>query len=222
MVHDYDYGIQYEIKFISPVDLYEVILPICSELRTMLQYNITRIDKVYKLIIIPHNNLKKRFLEKECTRSYIYNRSSIRYNGSNVDRINNPDIYKYYDVKVYSDYIKNKTNLPEPISVEMYKTLENRYNYLINLYDEIDYIPKYSEEERSTFNKQRIELDNILKIQRILINTDYYNEISKIYENLINIELTTDEIELINKILLHPSLNGLISKHGISLVDYFC
>lgn len=223
MVHGFDYAVQYEIKLINSVDLYEIILPICSELRTMLKYNITEIDKINKLIIIPHNNLKKRFEEKEYTRPYIHSRSSIRYNGSTVDRINNSDIYKYYDVKVYSDYVNNKTKLPEPISIEMYKTLENKYNYLINMYEEdVDYITKYSEEERLGFNKQRIELDNILKIQRILLNIDYYNEISKIYENLINIELTTYEIELINKVLLHPSLNGLIFNHGLCLVDYYC
>lgn len=221
MVHGFHYGLQYEINLIKPVDLYNDILSICIGVRNMIQYNITGLDKVSKLIIIPLKNLDKRFQNQEHTKKYINSLSRIKYNGTHMNRSTNQEEFKYYDVKIYNDYIKNNNNLPEPINSEILSVLEKRLDELIDMYDDIDYLKKYSEHERLLLSNERNELNTIIKIQRILIDTDYYNEIKLIYENLTNIQFNSEEQELINKVLNHPNLNGLVSNHGLSLVEYF-
>jgi hypothetical protein len=221
MIHGIDFGIQYEIKLTTPVDLYNVIMPICIEIRNVLKYNITNIDKVNKLIIIPSKNLDDRFQQKKYGKKYIHNRSLLRYNDNNINRITNPHIFKYYDVKVFNDYIKNNHNLPEKISKEVLDVLEKRFNQLMDMYNDVDYIKKYSQEERFILSNERNELNKIIKIQRVLLDVDYYNEIIKIYENLTDIELNLEEQNLINSVLTHPKLNCFIDNHGFSLVDCY-
>jgi hypothetical protein len=216
-----DFGIQYEIKLNTPVDLYDIIMPICIELRNTFKYNLTNIDKVNKLIIVPYKNLDNRFQKQEYTKKYIHNRSLIRYNYNSINRNTHPDIFKYYDVKVFNDYIKNNHNLPEKISKEVLNILEKRLEQLIIMYDEDNYMIKYSPDERFLLSKERNELDKIIKIQRILIDVDYYNDIIKIYDNLTDIQLKPEEQELINNILNHPKLRGFIDNHGFSLVDSY-
>ena len=223
MVRGFDYGVQYEIELVKPLDLYNDILPICMGVRNMIQYNIVGIDKVSKLIIVPYGDLNFLFKKQEFYGKYIYGRTFIKSNGFlRINRITNPEEFKYFDVKIFNDYIKTIDDLPKPITNQMLNVLEKRLNELINMYDDIDYISKYSQKERLLLSNERNELDKIIKIQRIIMNENYYNEIESIYNNLTNIELTSDKILLIDKVLNHPKLNGFIANHGMRLVDIVC
>ena len=78
MVHGNYYGVQYEIFLNKELDLYNDILPICIHVRKMISLEkIDRNSEQYKLVIIPHEELKKRFYQKQNTRKYAENNDLI-------------------------------------------------------------------------------------------------------------------------------------------------
>lgn len=220
MVHGNYYGVQYEIYLNEELDLFNDILPICIDLRKMI--SIEKIDKNsdnYKLVIIPYRELDKRFEKREHARKYMESLNEISYNHQ-ITRKTNPEEFKYYDVKVYTQHIKHSEDV-EPYKDEMFKKLENRVQELSSKYNELDYWEKYSSEQRKIFDIERGILMDVLKVQRIIRNKDYFEEIKQIERELTDIELTDGEKELIIRVLQHSKLQNKISSHGINLIDGF-
>lgn len=213
MVHGNYYGVQYEIYLNKQLNLFDDVLPICIDVRKMisLEHN--------KLVIIPYRELDKRFEKRQNVRKYMESMDEISYNHQ-ITRKTNQELFKYQDVKNYTTYIKH-SELPEPYTEEHFQKLEHRVEELSSKYNELDYWEKYSSEERKKFDIERSIIIEVLRVQRIIRNNEYFEEIKEIERELTNIELTDGEKELITRILEHPKLEGKISSHGINLIDGF-
>ena len=127
--------------------------------------------------------------------------------------------FKYFDVKIYKNLIKHNKNLPHPISSKELELLEESYKIRRRIYEGNDYRTKYSEKEQIEFNYECLNLSEQLYIQRIISNPEYFEEIKEIERKLTDIELTDGEKDLINSVINHPKLDGLIDCHCINLID---
>jgi hypothetical protein len=220
MVHGNYYGVQYEIYLNKELDLFDDVLPICIDVRKMISLEkINNNSNQYKLVIIPYTGLGKRFEKRENVRKYMKSLDEISYNHQ-ITRKTNPELFKYQDVKNYTNYIKYSEHL-ETYTEEQFQKLEHRVEELSSKYNELDYWEKYSPFERKNFDIERSILLTVLPVQRILRNNEYFEEIKEIELELTNIELTDGEKELITRILGHPKLEGAIQCHGINLIDGF-
>ena len=216
MVHGNYYGVQYEIYLSKKLDLFNDVLPICIDVRKMI--SLEKIDKNsdgYKLVIIPYKELDKRFEKRELFDKYVRSLDEISYDRG-VTRKTHPELFKYYDVKIYSQHVKHSEEI-EPFTAEMFQKLENKVEELTNKCYSDDYWEKYSSEERQKIDSERNFLMGVLKVQRIIQNKDYFEEIKKIERELTDIELTDEEKELINKVLSDVKID--FDCHGINLID---
>ena len=223
MVHGNNYGIEYVIFLEKPIDYFDDFLPICIDTRKMFKLDKVRRNSVfYKLVIINNSDLDNRFAKREHIQKYMRSLDYISYNHLK-DRTTHPEEFKYYDVKMYNKYIKYSDDIESlPVfSQTQLEQLEQKMNELTNKYNEDDYWEKYTSEERKNFDIERQLLNEVLIIQRIIKDPDYFTEIKKIYDELTNIELTEEEKQIINKVLTHPNLEGNISNHGFNLIDYY-
>lgn len=219
MVHGNYYGLQYEIYLNKELDLFNDILPICIHVRKMI--SLEKVDKnseQYKLVIISHKELDKRFYQKQNSLKYAENNDLISHN-HNITRKSYPEEFKYYDVKNYKSLIKHN-KCPQPFTQEELKKCEKRFEEITDIYNDQDFWSK-SPEEIKGLDIEQYELIKILNIQRIISNPSYFEEIKEIERELTDIELTDGEKELIDKVLTHPNLEGYISSHGINLINIF-
>ena len=195
MVHCYYYGAQYEIYLNKQIDFYNDVLPIWMFARERIE--LVKInDKQSKLIIIPCNKLYERFQKLKHAENYILD---------NIRNNENKEKSKYYHVKKYKDYIKHNKSLPNPISSKELEDLEESYR-------------------KSEMNEDFSELNRLferLMIQRIISNNEFFKEIVNIEKSLTDIELTDEEKDLINWVIVHPKLKGLIDFHGFNLIERF-
>ena len=220
MVHGNYYGVQYEIYLNQEVDVFNDVLPICINVRKMISLEkINHNSNQYKLVIIPYTELGKRFEKRENVRKYMNSLDEISCNRQ-ITRKTNPELFKYQDVKKYTNYIKH-SELPEPYTEEQFQKLENRVEELSSKYNELDYWEKYSSEERKKFDIERSILIEVLQVQRIIRNNKYFEEIKEIERELTDIQLTETEEELVLQVLHHPNIEGKISSHGINLIYGF-
>lgn len=219
MVHGNYYGVQYEIYLNKELDLFDDILPICIDVRKMISLEkVDKNSKQYKLLVIPHKELDKRFYQKQNSRKYAENNDLISYN-HNITRKSNSDKFKYYDVKTYKNILKHN-QCPVPFTQEELKNCEKRFEDIIEIYQYDNFWNK-PQEERKELDIEQDKLRQTLNIQRIISNPVYFEEIKEIERELTNIELTRDEEELVLQVLHHPKLEGVISSHGINLIDGF-
>ena len=217
MVHGNYYGVQYEIYLNKQLNLFDDILPICIDVRKMI------LLEDNKLVIIPYMELGDRFIKIEHVKKYVKSMDNTSYNYRTITRKTNPELFKYQDVKIYTKYIKHsKAKELEPYTEEQFKKLEDRAEELESKYYEIGYLEKYSLEERTNFDVERsFIVKELLPVQRIMMNNDYFEEIKKMERELTDIKLTETEEELITRILKHPKLEGSVSSHGMTLIDGF-
>ena len=215
MVHGNYYGVQYEIYLNKELDLFNDILPICIDVRKMI--SLEKHSNQYKLVIIPYRELDERFEKREHVRKYMGSLDEISYDHRKT-RKTHPDLFKYYDVKIYKNSLKYY-KFPEPYTQEELKECEKCFDDLLDIYNSEDFWDKYSSDERNEFNKKQITLRETLNIQRIISNPEYFEEIKEIERELTDIELTEEEKELVQKVLSHPKLEGAIEFNGINLID---
>jgi hypothetical protein len=119
----------------------------------------------------------------------------------------------------YKNLIKHNNNLEQPISITELELLEKRYDVLNAICYDDDFWIKYSEKEQIELNTERKDLFAKLKIQRIIARPEYFEKIVQCEQSLTNVLLTDKENELLQKILNHPNLEGLIEYHGIELIE---
>lgn len=218
MVHGTCYGIQYEIYLNKKLDLFNDVLPICIDVRKMI--SLERIHKdsnQYKLVVIPYIELDNRFKKREYTRRYIQSLDQISFN-HHITRKSNPEAFKYYDVKIYDNIIKYN-EYSQPFTQEELKNCEKKFEDVIEIYEDDNFLNK-PEEERKEIDFQQNNLRRILNIQRIISNPVYFEEIKQIQHELTDIKLTEEEEGLVLQVLYHPLLEGIISSHGINLINH--
>jgi len=173
MVHGTNFGIHYIIQLNKEIDVYNDLLPICSDIRFML-------DKLpnQRLCVLSYHILNERFMN---TQYYIDLLSSLNF-------IN------------YFDYTRGN------IRREDYK---EKFLYL----DVFNYSRKFK-----SISKDKWIINDLSK----LLNDDpeYYEKIVALEKNFTNIELTEDEKRMIDKIISHPKLEGLIEYSQFELMSY--
>lgn len=210
MVHGNFYGVQYEIYLNKNVDFYNDILPIWMSVRERIEYEIVKYGNgKHKLTIIPYKKLDKRFGNLENARNYVSANDAISFNRS-LSRDINVEEFKYLDVKIYKNLIKHNKNLPKPISTEELQLLEESYKIILKKSEDPEYWNKLSEKELIEIDDERIQLTDKLNIQRIIARPEYFEEILRIEKSLTSIVLSNEENELVQKVLNHPNLEGLI------------
>jgi len=144
-----------------------------------------------KICILPYSTLDKRFGENEYSKVLVPS-----LNSSN-------NLFICLDVYNYSKFVKDEKNLI-PLSKQEILDMELMYKKLLD--DETNY-------------KDIYKLKDLLKIQYIISDSDYYQKIIEIEENITNIQLTKEEELLIEKIIKHPKLEGLIEYSHFELVS---
>jgi hypothetical protein len=201
MVHGSYYGVQYEIFLKKQVDFFDDILPIWMSVRKRIELEgINKGNARETLIVIPYEDFDRRFAKLDNAYKYISAVNKLTYNKPVVKRKHDYESFKYTDVLIYKSLIKHNKNLPEPISIEELEELEEEYKDVGDLYKEV-----------GDFEK--------LDIQRIISRPEYFEEIKQIEKSLTDITLSNEEKELINSVLSHPKLNGIIEFHGINLIE---
>lgn len=216
MVHGNFYGIQYEIYLTKGLDFYDDLLPIWTQVRARIELGKVKESGINKLIIIPYEEFSQQLYNKKAFDDYIRQNDGLSYNHESVREsyIRNS---KYFLVRQYEKFIKHNKNLPEPMTKEQFNELVNEWERLekINFTNE-----KMNDDEWKEFNTKRSNVYNQLKIQRIIHDPEYFEEIKKLEKKLLEqVNFTKEQGELIQKVLTHPKLEGIISWHGLNLVD---
>ena len=201
MVHGTNYGVQYIIKLNKDIDLYDDLLPICSSVRSMI-----KIIPNQKICILPYNTLDKRFGENVYSTKLISSLFS-EYRSFRERNDANKDLFIYLDIYNYSKFVKDEKNLT-PLSKQEILDIELMYKKLLN--DET-----YSKDVHDNI----IKLTDLLKIQYIISDSDYYQKIIEMEKNITNIQLTEQEKILIDTVMKHPKLEGLIEYSHFELVS---
>jgi len=211
MVHGNFYGIQYEIILNKEIDFYNDLLPIWISTRSRIEMENN------KLIVISHGSFNKQLYHNSIFNEYVEqnNEASYQIKHTNEDQIINN---KYLMVNHYSKYVKNNYNLPEPMNEEEYKKLVEKYQDICYKVND----NAISTNEYLYLEGKKTKLFDELKVQRIIYNSEYFEEIKNLEKNIINqITLTNEQNEFIQKVITHPKLEGLINWHGLNLVSGF-
>lgn len=215
MVHGISYVIQYEVYLKEEIDFFNDFLPICISLRTMFKYEKCKYNNGWKIIVLSDRQLKKRFSQLPYSHKFVQCMYETGYNDDAITRESHPEIFKYYDAFVYSQCIKNANYTS--ITQDEFNELKERYNYVKNILNgNID----VKDKDMLQYYKEMNEIRNNLKIQNVLIDKDYFDSVKQLYNELTDIKLTEDENSLIETVINHPKLEGLIIGMNFTLTSH--
>jgi hypothetical protein len=219
MVHGQSYNVEYIIKLDREVDYFDDILPVSIDTRTLFKF--TK-NNTLKLVIINSSKFEIRKINKYFV-EYMNCLDRVAYHDVHLnERAEFPDVFKYYDVKVYNNFIHFEKDV-QPMPRQEFENLVSYAEELHKLYNA--HMNNYKDEDELDYDNIRKKInstENILMIQRIVNNPEYFSEIKDLYNKITDIELTDEEKELIHKVVTHPKLNGVIASHGFNLFDYYC
>ena len=205
MVHGTNYGIQFVVRFLQPMDTFDDFLPLCISLRKMLR----QVDST-KVCILEASALERR-LGADFSK-YVEAQSLLRRESRitrDIDKFQTE--YMYYDAYVYSTQIKGH-NI-ERISEEEFHSMKARLCELNNKLMEYDsHITKTDMEEFQRLIKT-------YEIQSILYNSAYLQKIVELEGQLTDICLTDEEKQMIDAVKSNPLLEGKIESYGFELVQ---
>lgn len=213
MVHGYEYGVQYEIHLSKPLDLYDDILPICSHVRSMLEYDAYK----QKIIVINSNKLSNRHYDQPLFNNYrrcLNDAHYVHFNKETyIKKLNGKEeewkeIEDFINVSKYYRFIKH-SNI-KVVSVEELLVMKEMYEKMRLKCDEMD------RDESIKFN----ELKREIEIQMLVIDQEYFNKIMELERELCNVvKLKQEELDLIKRVEMHPKLEGIISYSGLELTE---
>jgi hypothetical protein len=146
-----------------------------------------------KIIILDNHILEKRFRKLSLANEYRKNVELYEYS------LRGDTDLKWVDVYKYSSQIKFSKN-------DIIKSEEE-----IN-----EYKQKY---ENEILDGTKNDMTNLIELNEIIHHENYYNCIKDLEQQITNIELSEDEIQLINTIKEIPLLNGLIEDEGFELMS---
>jgi hypothetical protein len=217
MVHGTYFGIQYEI-YLKPniyLDFFNDLLPIWIETRTRIEIEYDKYNGRCKLIIIPYKVFDKQLSKSTLFRQYIDENLSCKYS----KELTEEEVKEllFFNVCQYSIFIKHNLNLPEKISNDEFKKLAESWKIIQGKKTAF-----LSEKECIEIEIERNELFYKLKYQRIMHDTEYFQKIINLEKDITEqVNLTEQQLALINMVISHPKLEGLIGWHGLNLVDGF-
>ena len=215
MVHGNYYGIQYEVFLTKEIDFYNDLLPIWMEVRARIEIQKDKQTDNYKLIVIPYREIHQQTYDSSLFRSYVRENDETKM-------IQNEDYLraqKFLMVRQYEKIIRHNTNLPEPITKEEFNQLSIQMQ---ELESNCSWSGNLSQEEWREHDKKYTEIYTKLKVQRIIHDPEYFEEIKSLHTQILEqVTFTEEQRELIQKVISHPKLDGIISWHGLTLVDGF-
>jgi hypothetical protein len=223
MVHGIDYGIQYEIYLNKHIDFYNDLLEIWSSVRVRIEMETDKYNGKTKLIVIPNKIFDRQLDSNSLFKEYVSQLNKVYYDFHRKLYTEEEIIdLKFFMVSEYSKLIKHNDSLPNPLA-------EYEFNRLINLWREIqdkdcneEFWKNVSDEELKEFETEYEYIYNSLKYQKIIHNSEYFTEIKMLEEKLTNqVILSAEQNELVQKVLSHPKLDGLVSWHGLSLCQEY-
>jgi len=209
MVHGIYYGIQYEIFLTKVIDFYDDLLPIWIETRAKIEM------EKDKLIVIPYKNIRYQPNDNSIFKSYI--RENDEYKGMHTEC--DLRTKKFVMVKLYEQLIRHNANLPIPITKKEFNQLSFECQRLNN----IDRFGKdLSQEEWREHDIKRNDIYSQIHVQRIIHDPEYFEEIKSLHTQILEeVCFTEEQRELIDKVISHPKLDGIIRWHGLTLIDGF-
>jgi hypothetical protein len=210
MVHGTDYVIQYEVFLTRDIDFYDDLLPIWINTRSKLE-----IKTKNKLIIIPRVNTEGNALFK------LYTHQNMNYAHNVLSKREDEEYLKsqkFVMVKLYENIIRHDLSpLPEPITKEEYNILSSEIKKCrYNLY----YYDIMSKEEYKGYSQKYAEINDKMRIQRIIHDREHFEEIKSLHRQMLEqVQLDEQQTELIQKVISHPKLEGIVSWHGLTLAE---
>lgn len=125
-------------------------------------------------------------------------------------------------VRLFEQFIRHNTHLPEPITKDELNHLsvekQKLEREILNCKKENG--EKFSKDQRGEHIGRINEIYDQLKIQIIIHDPEYFEEIKRLHTQLLEQASFDDEQrERIQLVISHPKLDGIISWHGLSLVD---
>jgi hypothetical protein len=216
MVHGNFYGIQYEIFINCNLDFYDDLLPIWTAVRARIELEKDKDAGINKLIIIPHEEFSQQLYNNKVFNSYSRENDQMSYSHESV-RESFIRHSKYFMVRQYEKFVKHNKNLPEPMTKEQFDELVKEWERLekIKFTEE-----KMNDDEWKEFNTKRSTTFNQLKIQRIIHDPEYFEEIKKLDKKILEqVNFTKEQSQIIQKVLAHPKFEGNVIWHGLNLID---
>ena len=215
MVHGNYYGIQYEIFLTKEIDFYDDLLPIWMEVRARIEIQKAKQTNNYKLIVIPYGEFDKQLCKNSLFSSYVRENNEDSYKGIQTEEYIRTK--KFAMVRQYEKFIRHEIILPEPITKEEFSQLSIERQ-------RVDHIDRWSrnlsQEEWREHDIKRNEIFSQIQVQRIIHDPEYFEEIKCLHTQLLEqVTFTEEQRELIQKVISHPKLDGIISWHGLTLVD---
>ncbi len=217
MVHGTYYGIQYEI-YLKPnvyFDFFSDLLPIWIDTRTRIEMEFDKIYGRYKLIIIPYKAFDKELIKNKLFNQYVDQNTNCKYSKElTEEEVKN---LLFFNVCQYSKFIKHNLNLPKKMTEDEFKILVESWKIIQNVRTAF-----LGEKECIEIETERNDLFYKLKFQRVIHDQEYFEQIKNLEKELIEqVSLNQQQIALINSIISHPKLEGLVGWHGLGLVDGF-
>lgn len=222
MVHGINFGIQYVVQ-LSDVkyDYYNDILPLCTKLRYMVTYN----KELNQLILFNKEwENKKRIKNYALFSDFVNNMLAYEYNREikykNIKELfdigNCVEVIIYY----YSTHLKNNGIRKDISRFSNDEWLAiNKRNGEINeiIKNKLNYISQDILAERN-------EIFNWINLYNFYIDIDEEsrNEIIKKENDLVDVQLTDEEKEIIDIIHNYPLFEGKIKFEGNILFKNFC
>jgi hypothetical protein len=168
-----------------------------------------------KLIIIPYKDFDKQLYKNTLFNKYVDENNALRYSKELTEEEMRELLF--FNVHQYSLFIKHNLNLPEKISNDEFKKLAESWKIIQD-----KTIAFLSEKECIEIETERNDLFYKLKYQRIMHDPEYFEKIVNLEKQLTEqVSLTEYQNKLIQNILSHPKLEGLIGWHGLNLVEGF-
>jgi hypothetical protein len=193
MVHGTSYSIKYEIVLTQPLDLYDHVLPICIELRSMLEFD--PLDS-FKLVVLSSKDLGQRFGSNTLAQKFV----------------SDPD------VQTYSELIVSQAVSDQVLEPALLNSIKKIY---AKLKDESE-DPEFWAGNSIAIQK-RFEIEKARKIivsQDLVSNQTRYTRAKNLYDQICQIELTAQEQELIDRVKSHPIINPIIKYCGYKITKF--
>lgn len=183
------------------------------ETRARIEMKKDRETGTYKLIVIPYDEIDKQLHKNALFSSYVRENDECLYKKQYEECLRTK---KFAMVGQYEMIVRHNTNLPEPITREEFNQLSIEMQKLQHkgLYGNL------SQEEWREHDRKYTEIYNQLQVQRIIHDPEYFQEIKDLHTQLLyQVSFDDEQIERIKKVISHLKLDGIISWHGLTLVD---
>lgn len=189
-------GIEYVIRLKSSMDYYNDVLPICTQLRRMVEYK----QDTNELIVYNWADFRSRFENIDSCKKYWANICQCECEHSEKKA---KEIAFYHHVLHWSLMQKNLRADVTPLSKEEWEKVQEDWRVLTaSNYDPI----------------KENELRNIYLEQSIIQDPEYLEKVKCMERELTGIELTQEEMGEISLILSNPLIRENVLTHGIFLM----